>query len=459
MNLRIKALLFFGARKFLISNLFFLLLVFPALGTAFGLPSMSYGTLISALIIIAYGVCVNKYESIFFFRGAVLKILISIPIVISIHTLAIFFFQNQAVDFSRLIISILLLEIILVAVVFLKKLIIDVNQKDFDFCIKYIFVILIVAAFLGIFGHFSFGRAGKPVVFFNEPSHFALVFLPFFLWSLFRFRNILIKYLLLLLVFYIALLIQSMVLLIVVIAAAFITMRFKNTVIILFILFIFYSGFNSWIRFYSEFNKTNNLNINHSVIVESNSNEQYFKERLPILNEETELFADKTINYFELPGKYLDLLIRDSYNGSLLVMISGWERAVINLKDSRAMGFGFQQFGIRGRWGNATLKLVSIYGVPLCITDGGSITPKVIGEFGFLGTLLILIYSKFSFLKLREFRRYCINPFVNADLKYIFYVTCIIGFIVSMFIRGVGYFTAESFLFFLGVFSVLIKKN
>jgi hypothetical protein len=449
MSVKIKAMMLLRCRTFLISNLFLLLLVLPAAVTAFGIPSMSYGTLLSALIIIAYGVYINKGESIFFFQGAILKILALIPIVILIHTLLIFFLQNQAVDFSRLIFSIFLLEIILISIIFLNQFIADMNQKDFDFCIIYIFVILVVISFLGLFGFFSFGRSGRPIVFFNEPSHYVLVFSPFFLWNLYRARNILIKYLILVLVFLISLSIQSVILSLVVIVSTFITMRFKNTVIALLILFVFQTGFNSM-----DFKS----NMNSGFFYERETSAKYFSKRLPILNEETKLYNSEKTGYFD-PSKYLNLLIKDSYNGSLLALISGWERALMNLEDTRAMGFGFQQFGILGRWGSATYKIVSIYRMPLCLTDGASIAPKVIGEFGLLGILLILIYTKFSFLKLQEFRRHCINPSDHTALKYIFYISCIISFSLSIFIRGVGYFTAESFLFFLSILGVLIKSK
>jgi hypothetical protein len=457
-----KAITFLKSRIFLISNVVFLLAILPAFGTALGAPSMSYGALVSAIVIMSCGIYRYKSESIYFFQGRVLKILISIPFFVLSHTLLIIFLQNQTVDFSRLLFSLSLLEIILISIVFIHKFIADLNQKDFDVCIRYIFALLTLMAFLGIFGFFSFGREGIPLVFFNEPSHFSLVFTPFFLWSLYRASNVLKKSLILLLVFYIAVLAPSMCLLLIVIGATFIVMKFKHAIIALLILLISYSGTNFLIS-YSGTNtlisSLSSLNMNGKYIFSGTSGKQYYQKRLPTLNEDTKLFNLEKTNYFELPRKYLNHLVEDSYNGSLLVMISGWQRAVFNLEDSQALGFGFQQFGIRGRWGNATDKLVYIYQLPLCLKDGGSIAPKVIGELGIFGILLVLVYIKFSFSKFKEFRRYSTNSFHYADLKYVFFVASIISFVVSLFIRGVGYFTTESFLFFLGMFGVLIKTQ
>lgn len=428
----------------------------PGFGTALGFSSMSYGALLSSLIIIACSLYIDKFYLKFIFQGIFIKTLISVPIIIIIHTLLIIILNNQDINFSRLIFSILLIEVILISIFLLRNFITVINEEDFDFCIKYIFIILIMMGFFGAFGFFSFGRSGKPMGFFNEPSHYALVFLPFFLWILYRDSNIIRKYILLVLVFYIALIIQSLVLLLIVVGAACITMRFKNTVIALSILFIFYTGFNSTSINNKFFKSTSN------VVTETTTMNNYIRNRLPLLNIETNVL-DKTkvenLDLFDLPSTYLSRLIQDSYNGSLLVMLSGWERAIMNIKDSGGVGFGFQQFGLFGRWGDATFKIVSIYGVPLCLNDGGSLSPKIIGEFGFFGILLIFIYIKFSFLKLKEYRQYCINFTHHGNLKHVFYISCIISFVISVFIRGVGYFTAESFLFILGISGIFLKAR
>ena len=141
------------------------------------------------------------------------------------------------------------------------------------------------------------------------------------------------------------------------------------------------------------------------------------------------------------------VLTKSSINGTALVFISGWERAYYDLIDTNGLGVGFQQFGTSGRRGYGMQRIIEIYKAPLCELDGGSVAPKLIGEFGLLGVILIIFYLKFFIKFIFKLRIIDFSENITQEPKDVFFICCFIAYSLSLFVRGVGYFSMDSFLF------------
>lgn len=83
-------------------------------------------------------------------------------------------------------------------------------------------------------------------------------------------------------------------------------------------------------------------------------------------------------------------------NLSLLVFLSGWERAYLNFIETNGFGLGFNMLGHYGEQGVAMDKVFDSSGSYLNLYDGGSLAPKMISELGLIGVLLLVLYLFFS---------------------------------------------------------------
>ena len=135
-------------------------------------------------------------------------------------------------------------------------------------------------------------------------------------------------------------------------------------------------------------------------------------------------------------------------NSSMLVFLSGWERAYLSFFDSFGFGVGFQQIGIVGPQGNFQIILQNLHhverwdGKGLNWNDGGTLGSKLIIEFGFLGLMLLLLYCFFAINILIKFWLQKIKGFKN-----IFFFGVYLIFSMELFVRGMGYFSLTSFMF------------
>ncbi len=137
-----------------------------------------------------------------------------------------------------------------------------------------------------------------------------------------------------------------------------------------------------------------------------------------------------------------------SNNLSVLAWISGWERAGISLIDSLGMGIGFQRLGYVGESGAALDKIYRLMnGSYLTLKDGSTVGAKLIAENGVVGIFLIFWYLKYFFEITRLFVKHKIE-----DRKSIFYYSIYIMFFIQIFVRGTGYFSPASFLFFSSIY-------
>lgn len=372
--------------SFLILVLILLLFISPILQFFLITDSFTVGTVIVAsLINVIYPVIVNNLN----INKRLFYILFYLFFFLILHSL-ILAVLNIEFDFYRAIGSILILLWLCISSYFISDLLLRISAESVRKIannVFYVFLIIFVASRFNIVGS---SVHDKPIFPFNEPSHFALFFLPFIYFKTLSGKNALLH---LSIGLFLAILLQNMTLLIGVALLLLLVYRSK-AILPLAGLFFLYIGY-------------------------LNSDLTYFTER-------TELSLD-------------------SNNLSVLVFLQGWELAINGLIKSYGFGIGFQQLGIVKVPSEATYKINVLLGREANITDAGLTAAKIIAELGVFGILMILIYlKKFIYLALR------ISNY--KDNRLIFICSIYLSFIIELFVRGIGYFNPTIVLVFMTIF-------
>lgn len=320
-------------------------------------------------------------------------LLIIIIFVIFLQGVLGYFVDNF--DYQRYFLSFVFLVIYFLGSFCFIKITENFNNSITDAAINFVFYVMLIAGLLGIlkFSPFYKDAASKAVFFYSEPSHFSLSFLPLLLYMIIRGSSN-GKILFSILGILIALLLENLTLL----------------VGILFIMFI-----------------------------------SFPLRLLPYIL----TFAFSLLGIFGV-DYYLDRLnfFGDSSNLSVLVYMQGWERAYLNLLDTNGIGVGFQQFGIIGELGEISEKIKILSGEQLNLYDGGSVSSKLIGEFGVLGLLVIFIYLWHLFRFAKILNNYSSSKISFEDSKAILYFSFFIMYSIDLFVRGTGYFSSSGFMLF-----------
>jgi len=237
----------------------------------------------------------------------------------------------------------------------------------------------------------------KSMVFFSEPSAFALIFLPFFSFALFYARGT-TTIITFIVSFSIALAVQNLTLLV---GLVFCVIALKKVRIlpfaVAFCLMLFVWTFYQFTYDYT-----------------------YFSSRLSFAN---------------------------STNFSVLVYLSGLERAFLNFTESLGLGTGFQQMGYNGVVGESQKVLESLGAGHLNLYDGSFIASKFISEFGLIGLIFCILFTlKFikSFISFNSKKSYS----AQHVLAYCF----LLSFIIPLFIRGAGYLNPYVFMMLSSMF-------
>lgn len=149
----------------------------------------------------------------------------------------------------------------------------------------------------------------------------------------------------------------------------------------------------------------------------------------------------------------LDFLQQRSQNLSAMVFVNGWMRSADYLEASNGLGVGFQQFGHAGEptaLDPIILELQGPHAVrPLNLYDGGSLAPKIVGEFGLLGILglgLFVIQVTRSVYWLRRHQASW-RKHQGQHAAQCFAHSAIVAMTIEVFVRGYGYFSPGVFLF------------
>ena len=367
-----------------------------------GIYSYSYGAMLSSLFVIC--IYFLKYKNIKLEKSHLYIFLIFVlNFLISIYSYLLF----DWFDLERFLMSYFLITIYLIACAFFVAL----SQKtNDDQLYKYITIIFYIIVIDGV--DFSIYRILNPLsqepmmTFFPEPSHFSLIFLPLLLFKLLTCKNNLYAYLLIIISLIIAVTIQNLTMLV---GLVFVMLIYSIRKTLIFFL-IPVAAFVFFIE----------IDIENLV---------YYTDRLQL---------------------------NDTENISALVFLSGWERALLNLSENSLFGIGFNQFGYDGIYGYYQNKIESHGLSELNLKDGGSLAPKLVAEFGFLGIILLSIYLVFFF---KLFYRHKIKKFThNFNYLDAFYYSIFMMSFVCIFLRNSGYFSPIIFLLLSSII-YLIKQN
>jgi hypothetical protein len=380
--------------------LFLSLLSLPFfLYSAYGL-TLSIGLTVDALALLALALIKRgfSFQLISFNRK---QLVISAILLIGIALHGVWPSFAKSFDVTKFYGSLFLLTIVvIVAIIFLQNVLIK-YRGDFNSTVYSVFYFLIIISVAGFFKLNLFSYVSqKSVLFFSEPSYFALTLAPFLIFVVAKkhpFSKLCLVYFLIW-----ALIVQNLTMLAIVFLAASLLAKstYFNFIKILFgaVLCIL-------------------------VIV----NTDYFSSRLD--------FGAETDNL------------------SVLVFLQGWQNSLIMFRDSSWVGVGFQQFGIVGKRGEISDQLENLGFKELNIYDGGTTASKFVGEFGLLGVIFLIVYLYVfirTFLKIKSFNK------LKDDPMDLFFSCSILAFSVELFVRGIGYFSPGCYLF---LFAMLYKYN
>jgi len=306
-------------------------------------------------------------------------------------------------DFGRFGLSYVYLVVMLVAAVLLVHCVTRITpDHDVQSAIRFVLVLLSLNAVFGLTGlQFLAGASSKQTGLFSEPSHLALVVAPVLVYlSATRARHH-SRYLLGFLLW--ALAIQNLTMIVAVALAYAVGADFKPK----------------------------QLAIAFGLLaVLLAADIPYFADRLSISEENSNL--------------------------SVLVFLQGWQNAFLLLEQSMGVGGGFQQFGLIGEFGELTERIYETSGVALNLYDGGTTASKLIGEFGYAGFVLLAAYG-YAFVR-------CVLVLRNKSARERltsfdrFTMACLISYAIEIGVRGVGYFSPGTFLFFVALINLQAKN-
>lgn len=379
----------------LIKGVLLLTVVGPSLAMGlFGASSMAAGSLavslLYACIFIALGFSSRQYAGLV---GFLIIVFFGSGIIYLNGVYS--FYENSEFDLVRFWQSNLLSIIYFFGAYCLVILSHKLSADQCEGAIKFVFWVLILSAIAGLvrFSPFFPEEAFKSVLFYGEPSHFALDFLPFFLYVVVR-SPLPIRMLVLVGTLPLCLLLENLTLLVGFVLIIFTTVRLRLLLLLL-----------------------GPLTTLALLLV----NSEYYVERLDFSGSSTNL--------------------------STLVYIQGLERAYLNLLETNGLGVGFQQFGIVGSTGDIQEDIKALIGSEANMLDGGSVAQKFIGEFGILGILFMLLYFGYFVRNAKWLLKESAGIGVSADPRDIFFRSCFVMYSIDLLIRGVGYFSSSGFLF------------
>ena len=377
--------------------IFFLIIFLPGIFIRyFSASSNALGLIIAVTIsLVILGVKLRC-----FFKLQSLKAIGFVFIFVITHFLLSYFLFDTDIEPTKSVSSILMLFFITMFSCLLAFYIKSVDGERLDITIKAITLIFILDGAASVLFNYLGYFTEKKMVFFDEPSHFAIAFSAFYFYSLIKVER---KILLIITCLILGFFLQNLTFLLVLMFSTVALLGRKIKLLV--ICFLIFIPLILYIHTTSE-----------SLV--------YYSERLVISS--------------------------DSQNLSVLVFISGFERAYEALFKSFFLGFGFQSMGYVGVLGESQNKINYILGSNLNLYDGGTLFAKIIFEFGFLGVVIGALYSSYFYSTYIYFHRYYLS--LRNEPYNIFFICCLLMFSMSFFVRGVGYFSPSMLLFLTGTF-------
>lgn len=322
-------------------------------------------------------------------------------------------FSDFHFDFTRFWLSWLLCILQFSGALALAMVLVRLREGELHRIIYYVFGLLVLCGIIGVAGIspiFNAERYLKSVLFFTEPSHFALVFSPFLMFMVISSgRNWSLP--LVLLGYALGLALQNLTLLVGSTIILFMAFRLKWLVAI----------------------------IPAIVLTLSMIDTSYYSDRL---NPQS-----------------------DNSNLSVLVYRQGMALAWEGLTYAGGTGFGFQQLGIVSSEPAVAEEIVAQSGGNSNLSDGGFTAAKIIGEFGLVGAAAVLLYMCSGLSSFLWLRRLSTRGMTRERASDVFFRCCFVCYGVEVFVRGTGYFSPSAFIFLcsvVGIFFVacpLVRVN
>lgn len=308
---------------------------------------------------------------------------------------AIFSLQvHPAFDFGRFVQSLIFMSFCLAGAYTFSTVVNSCTEEQADKAFRFVFKVILFSSAARVLGiHLSGGESSRTVLFYNEPSHYALGLSPFLLYMVVSDAKR--RWIWMVSALAVALTVKSLTLIIVVLFIYTVVMRISLKTILFPLLII-------------------------ALALVAGDELSYYSDRTNLSSESTNL--------------------------SSLVYLSGWERAWLSMNETFGLGYGLNQLGIVGDQGEIMRTLSDLNAEGLNALDGGSVASKLIAEFGAAGAILLMIYAK-SFLKGVRFIRAAMYAPRSVSRIELFFWSCFMTYSIDLFIRGSGYFTAESFMF------------
>lgn len=389
-----KRTLFFS--RFVLSALVLLLLP-EFLMVNFSLGSLSIGNLISFIAVVMLFIPNFRIERrVIFILVTSIFFLLTLIFIGGINNLA-------GLNLTRFFLGLPILFFqVLVAMFITNSLNNDINAAKH---LSSIYTVLLVIGYLN-FVLITFGLNNKAtMIFFTEPSHYAMAFSPFIIYKFIIERKILLH--LILLIFLATILGNSTLLVTLLVAIAART------------------------RFNFKFNYLSIMIFLSIMVVLVFFLSAGFQERLLSV-----VASSPTENS----------------NVSALVYIQGWEYIIHIFREKEFFGHGFNQMGLNHTQ-TVSSQILEDLGLFLNQNDGSFLLSKLIVELGIFGLLIALISMiiiiKFIFNLNRLIKN---TDITNISPVFIFFTSVSLAFILLLLVRNTNYFNSTITLFLSAIF-------
>jgi hypothetical protein len=301
---------------------------------------------------------------------------------------------NPSFDFQRFASSFAYLVFFLLGAVAFALIMARLRADDLGRALKVVFYLLLLTSISGIFAYSPWFVTEKPVFFFPEPSHFALVILPFLLYAI-AVSGTALRILLFFCGLLLGAFLENLTLFIGILLVAYLLFGFFR-----------FAGIAAVAALFLALSNPTGMN--------------YYLARLDLMGE--------------------------SSNLSVLVYRNGWEKAQLNLVETSGLGIGLNQLGYAGASGKSAQQLREYAGAELNAKDGGTVAAKLVNEFGIFGIVVLAIYLGCFARYSQRLRARLKEPRNQLDCCELFFLSSLLTYSVDLFVRGTGYFSVPSFL-------------
>ncbi len=310
---------------------------------------------------------------------------------------------NRNFNYNRYFSSTLLIIIQLFSAFVLTKKLRQLPSSKLDFYIKKIAIILLILSYVSLLKWTLTSASSKEMIFFTEPSHYAIASSPFFIYYIVNSekKN---KIFFTLLLFLAALLMQNLTLLLPLIIAISI---FNKKILLIFA--------------------------------------SIMAILLPIIG---------PAYYTYITARTSTMLDSDNENLSALVYLQGWEYVKDIIITFNGFGTGFQQLG-EIRLKSKSQDLLEYLGYPLNQNDGSFFFSKYFVEFGWIAIITTIIYLVFTIIIYFNL----IKILKSNDSFKLFNSITFISFLIPLFIRSSSYFNPTIYIFYMSIISFGLNIN